>query len=84
CRPPPRSPLRARPDVRVGRGVGGPVVPVPGTTPTLDDLRDHVLAELDAVAAPRDFALVDEIPLLGPGKPDRAGLRRTLLAGSAS
>ncbi|MEU4314648.1 o-succinylbenzoate--CoA ligase [Nocardia sp. NPDC024068] len=73
------------PDERLGQRVAVAVVPAPGATPpTLDALRDHVLAELDAVAAPRDLTLVDEIPLLGPGKPDRAELRKTLLAGSAS
>ncbi|WP_063038142.1 o-succinylbenzoate--CoA ligase [Nocardia grenadensis] len=72
------------PDDRLGQRVALAVVPAPGSTPTLDQLRDHVLAELDAVAAPRELTLVDEIPLLGPGKPDRGALRKHLLAGSAS
>lgn len=72
------------PDDRLGQRVALAVVPAPGATPTLDELREHVLAELDAVAAPRELTLVDEIPLLGPGKPDRGALRRNLLAGSAS
>ncbi|MGW0008041.1 o-succinylbenzoate--CoA ligase [Nocardia grenadensis] len=72
------------PDDRLGQRVALAVVPAPGSTPTLDQLRDHVLAALDAVAAPRELTLVDEIPLLGPGKPDRGALRKHLLAGSAS
>lgn len=72
------------PDDRLGQRVALAVVPEPGSAPTLDELREHVLAELDAVAAPRELTLVDEIPLLGPGKPDRGALRRHLLAGSAS
>ncbi|MEV3965323.1 o-succinylbenzoate--CoA ligase [Nocardia sp. NPDC050193] len=72
------------PDDRLGQRVALAVVPAPGAAPTLGELREHVLAELDAVAAPRELTLVDEIPLLGPGKPDRGALRRQLLAGSAS
>lgn len=72
------------PDERLGQRVAVVVVPAPGAAPTLDDLRNHVLAELDAAAAPRELTLVDDIPLLGPGKPDRARLRKYLLAGSVS
>lgn len=72
------------PDERLGQRVAVAVVPAPGTAPTLDELRDHVLAELDTAAAPRELTLVDDIPLLGPGKPDRAELRKYLLTGSAS
>ncbi|WP_280437252.1 o-succinylbenzoate--CoA ligase [Nocardia carnea] len=72
------------PDERLGQRVAVAVVPAPGAAPTLDELRSHVLAELDAEAAPRELTLVDDIPLLGPGKPDRAELRKHLLAGSAS
>ncbi|WP_036496670.1 o-succinylbenzoate--CoA ligase [Nocardia sp. BMG111209] len=71
------------PDDRLGQRVAVAVVPVPGTTPTLAELRDYVLAELDSVAAPRELSLVDEIPMRGPGKPDRARLRERLLADSA-
>ncbi len=72
------------PDERLGQRVVVAVVPAPGAAPTLDELRDHVLTELDTAAAPRELTLVDDIPLLGPGKPDRAELRKYLLAGSAS
>ncbi|MFF0489659.1 o-succinylbenzoate--CoA ligase [Nocardia sp. NPDC004068] len=71
------------PDERLGQRVAVAVVPAPGATPTLDDLRDHVTAELDPIAAPRELALIDEVPMRGPGKPDRARLRDHLLAESA-
>ncbi|MFD6350672.1 o-succinylbenzoate--CoA ligase [Nocardia tengchongensis] len=71
------------PDDRLGQRVVTAIVPAPGATaPTLDELRDHVVAELDAIAAPRELAVLDELPLRGPGKPDRAKLREVLLAAS--
>ncbi|MFI1919021.1 o-succinylbenzoate--CoA ligase [Nocardia sp. NPDC020380] len=64
------------PDNRLGQRVAAAIVPTRGATPpTLDELRDHVVAELDPIAAPRELAILDEIPLRGPGKPDRAKLR---------
>ncbi|WP_084654217.1 o-succinylbenzoate--CoA ligase [Nocardia altamirensis] len=72
------------PDERLGQRVAVAVVPTDGSTPTLDELRDHVVAELDAIAAPRELTLVSEIPLRGPGKPDREKLRAHLRAGSTS
>ncbi len=50
------------------------VVPVPGATPTLAELRDHVEATLDPTAAPRELQVVDALPLRGPGKVDRRAL----------
>lgn len=71
------------PDDRLGQRVAVAVVLRPGATPpTLDDLREHVLDELDAIAAPRELAVLEELPLRGPGKPDRAKLREYLLADS--
>ncbi|MFD0000324.1 o-succinylbenzoate--CoA ligase [Nocardia sp. NPDC127526] len=68
------------PDDRLGQRVVTAIVPAPGATPpTLDELRAHVIAELDAIAAPRELAVLDEIPLRGPGKPDRNKLRQDLL-----
>ncbi|WP_054816025.1 o-succinylbenzoate--CoA ligase [Nocardia arizonensis] len=72
------------PDERLGQRVAVAVVPAEGANPTLDELRDYVVRELDAIAAPRELALVDELPLHGPGKPNRAALRELLLASSAS
>ncbi|MCM6774910.1 o-succinylbenzoate--CoA ligase [Nocardia sp. CDC159] len=71
------------PDERLGQRVAVAVVPAPGTIPTLDELRDHVTAELDSIAAPRELAIVEEIPMRGPGKPDRTKLRDHLISESA-
>lgn len=72
------------PDERLGQRVAVAVVPAAGATPTLEDLRDHVLRELDPIAAPRELAVLDELPLHGPGKPNRAKLRELLGAQSAN
>ncbi|MEU4412731.1 o-succinylbenzoate--CoA ligase [Nocardia salmonicida] len=68
------------PDERLGQRVAVAIVPAAGAAPTLDELRAHVVAELDSIAAPRELAVLSEIPLRGPGKPDRAALRKLLLA----
>nr|CTQ93376.1 O-succinylbenzoic acid--CoA ligase (EC 6.2.1.26) [Kibdelosporangium sp. MJ126-NF4] len=44
----------------------------------LDRLRDLVRAELGAPAVPKLLRRVTELPLRGPGKVDRAAVRRTL------
>ncbi|WP_373922160.1 o-succinylbenzoate--CoA ligase [Rhodococcus sp. LW-XY12] len=62
------------PDARLGQRVAAVVVPVPGATPTLAELRDHVEATLDPTAAPRELQVVDTLPLRGPGKVDRRAL----------
>lgn len=63
------------PDTERGQQVAAVVVPAPGAKPTLAGLQDHVTAELGATAAPRHLTLVSEIPMTGPGKPDRNRLR---------
>ena len=60
------------PDARLGEQVVAVVVPG-ADAPTLDSLREHVRARLDATAAPRALFLVDALPMRGPGKLDRAG-----------
>ncbi|MGF6888951.1 O-succinylbenzoic acid--CoA ligase [Nocardia sp. GAS34] len=67
------------PDERLGQRVVAAVVPVAGAKPTLDELRAYVTTELDSTAAPRELALVEEIPLRGPGKPNRTALREYFL-----
>ena len=67
------------PDARLGEQVVAVVVPG-ADAPTLDDLREHVRARLDATAAPRALFLVDALPTRGPGKLDRAGLRARFTA----
>jgi o-succinylbenzoate---CoA ligase len=71
------------PDERLGQRVVAAVVPVAGATPTLDELRAYVTAELDSNAAPRELALVEEIPLRGPGKPNRVALREYFLTATS-
>ncbi|WP_199742894.1 o-succinylbenzoate--CoA ligase [Nocardia stercoris] len=71
------------PDDRLGQRVAVAVVPAPGATVTLDELRDHVVAELDPIAAPRELAILEELPLRGPGKPDRVALRAQMIADGA-
>lgn len=71
------------PDERLGQRVAAVIVPAPGAEPpSLEQVRAHVVAELDAIAAPREVAVLDELPLRGPGKPDRHALREYLLAGT--
>ncbi|WP_068156142.1 o-succinylbenzoate--CoA ligase [Rhodococcus phenolicus] len=62
------------PDDRLGQRVAAVVVAVPGRSPGLDELRDHVSAALDRTAAPRELHVVDALPLRGPGKVDRRAL----------
>ncbi|RRQ29629.1 o-succinylbenzoate--CoA ligase [Rhodococcus sp. Eu-32] len=65
------------PDERLGQRVVAAVVasgPV-----TLESLREYVIRTLDPTAAPRELFLVDALPVRGPGKMDRAGLRKQLL-----
>lgn len=62
-------------DDRLGQRVAAAVVVSPGATaPTLDGLRAHVAASLDATAAPREVHVVDALPRRGIGKVDRKAL----------
>lgn len=63
------------PDERLGQRVAVAVVTAPGAdAPTLEQLRAHIEKSLSATAAPREIHLVDELPLRGIGKVDRAAL----------
>jgi O-succinylbenzoic acid--CoA ligase len=68
-------------DPQWGQRVVAVVVPAGGTAPTLADLRDWC-RDLPAAARPRDLVIVEAIPRLTSGKPDRLALRR--LAGDPS
>ncbi len=69
-------------DAQWGRRVVAAVVPVPGTPgPGLDDVRALVAAELGPYAAPRQLLVLDSLPLLGVGKPDRAAVARLAAGG---
>ncbi|WP_116451001.1 o-succinylbenzoate--CoA ligase [Blastococcus litoris] len=60
-----------RPDETWGQRVVAAVVPAPGGRPDLAALRAWVAGRLGAAAAPRQLHLLDELPLLHTGKPDR-------------
>jgi O-succinylbenzoic acid--CoA ligase len=60
-----------RPDEEWGQRVVAAVVPVPGASPGLTTLRPWVAERLGAPAAPRELRLIEEIPTLHTGKPDR-------------
>jgi O-succinylbenzoic acid--CoA ligase len=61
------------PDPRWGQRLVAAVVGDPATEATL---ASRVRAELGPAATPKQFAFVGELPLRGPGKPDRAALRK--------
>lgn len=64
-------------DDRLGQRVVAAVVVAGGcAAPTLETLREHVTATLDATAAPRELHIVDELPMRGIGKVDRVALVR--------
>lgn len=67
-----------RPDDEWGARVVAAVVPSAGALPELADLRPWVAERLGAAAAPRELHLVDSIPLLHTGKPDRAAVARSV------
>ncbi|EHK86820.1 o-succinylbenzoate--CoA ligase [Saccharomonospora azurea] len=80
--------LLRHPGVRAAGVVGLPdpewgrrVAAVVATTDELDldSVRDAVRADLGAAATPKQLLVVDELPLIGPGKVDRSALRRLLL-----
>jgi O-succinylbenzoic acid--CoA ligase len=70
--------VAGRPDPEWGQRVVAAVVPAPGAVPALADLRPWVAARLGAAAAPRELTLVDSVPVLHTGKPDRRAVLRTL------
>ena len=68
-----------RPDDEWGQRVVAAVVPAAGAVPGLADLRPWVAERLGAPAAPRELHLVDAVPLLHTGKPDRRGVAAAVL-----
>lgn len=66
-----------RPDPEWGERVVAVIVPsVLDAPPTLASLREYVRGRAPAQHAPREADIVDSIPLLSSGKPDREALRR--------
>jgi O-succinylbenzoic acid--CoA ligase len=69
-------------DAQWGRRVVAAVVPAPGAAPPgLADVRERVAAELGPWAAPRQLLVLDALPLVGVGKPDRAAIARLAAGG---
>jgi O-succinylbenzoic acid--CoA ligase len=66
------------PDPEWGQRVVAAVVPSPGVAPDLAELRPWVTERLGAAAAPRALRLIDAVPTLHTGKPDRRAVLRTL------
>jgi o-succinylbenzoate---CoA ligase len=65
-----------RPDPEWGEVVTAVVVPDdPAAPPTLAGIRAHVRARMPAHAAPAALMLVERMPMLPSGKPDRQALR---------
>jgi O-succinylbenzoic acid--CoA ligase len=71
-----------RPDDEWGHRVVAAVVPAPGSTPDLATLRPWVADRLGAPAAPRELHLIDSVPVLHTGKPDRRGVAAAVLQGA--
>jgi O-succinylbenzoic acid--CoA ligase len=69
-------------DAEWGRRVVAAVVPAPGAAaPALTDVREVVAAALGPYAAPRQLLVLDALPLVGVGKPDRAAVARLAAGG---
>ncbi|MEB3370330.1 o-succinylbenzoate--CoA ligase [Saccharopolyspora mangrovi] len=65
-------------DPEWGQAVVAAVVPDPAANLDANALRDAVRERLGAAATPKRIALLDELPLRGPGKPDRRALAEQL------
>jgi O-succinylbenzoic acid--CoA ligase len=67
----------ASPDPEWGQVVSAAIVVTKGCSPpTLSDVREGLRGILPDLALPRRLATLPELPLRGPGKPDRAAVRR--------
>jgi O-succinylbenzoic acid--CoA ligase len=65
------------PDPEWGQVVSATIVLAPGSSPlTLDDVRGQLRGILPDHALPRRLTILSELPLRGPGKHDRAAVRR--------
>ncbi len=67
-----------RPDEEWGQRVVAAVVPTAGARPDLAALRPWVARRLGGPSAPRELHLLEAVPLLHTGKPDRRGVAATL------
>ncbi len=65
------------PDPEWGQVVSAAIILTPGSSPpTLDDVRGQLRGILPDHALPRRLTILSELPLRGPGKHDRAAVRR--------
>ena len=70
-------------DPEWGQVVSAAIVVAPGSSPpTLDDVRGRLRGILPDHALPRRLATLPELPLRGPGKHDRAAVRRLFDSGN--
>jgi O-succinylbenzoic acid--CoA ligase len=60
------------------------VVPAAEAAPDLAVLRRWVAGRLGAAAAPRELHLIEAVPALHTGKPDRRGVAAAVLASPAA
>ncbi|MBM7806053.1 O-succinylbenzoic acid--CoA ligase [Geodermatophilus bullaregiensis] len=67
-----------RPDEEWGQRVVAAVVPSAGAAPDLTALRPWVAERLGPPSAPRELHLLDAVPTLHTGKPDRRGVAARL------
>jgi O-succinylbenzoic acid--CoA ligase len=73
--------VAGRPDPEWGQRVVAAVVPAPGATPTLAALRPWVRERLGSPSAPRELVVIDAVPTLHTGKPDRRSVAGDLIRG---
>ena len=68
------------PDPRWGQAVAAAIVPTdPADPPTTDRLSEAVRERIGRAAVPKQFVITDRLPLRGPGKLDRNGVRALFL-----
>jgi acyl-CoA synthetase (AMP-forming)/AMP-acid ligase II len=72
------------PDHAMGERVCAVVVPRPGTTPRLDDLRAFAAPRLAAFKQPEALHVVDDLPRTPTGKTDKRRLREQLSSGGTT
>ena len=67
------------PDPQWGQRVAAALVLTSGlTAPPLADVRTRIRAALGPASAPQQFTVLPELPLRGPGKPDRTAIAAVL------
>ena len=71
-----RAAVIGRPDEKFGEVAVAYVVPQPGTRPDPECLKAFCRDHLANYKVPKDFVIVDELPLLPVGKVDKQELRR--------